>query len=278
MLSIKKLAPAVLIGVITLFFPPVWAADTPIGALKASGQATITAQGSSIRLNNENYAYFSGDKVRTAEGSRAVILLDGMNVIFTESTGGRVSIADGIYEIDITEGRMTLDAGESIAYRVFSNGAPISSETEPLPGGQPVLLTADSNGGEAQLYIPAQLSQDQIDALQASGAFSAEEIEALKGATQNISQQELANMTEEDLRALLPPPGTKGGLTTGAKVGIAAGIIALGAVVISNNDDDDVAVAPPPPKPPTPSPPPPPLPPPAPPPASSGGDDNGSGS
>lgn len=134
-----------------------WAAGDPIGALTADGRVDVTGQSSTFTLQDQEYAYFSGDRITTDQDATAVVRLSGgLNVTFIGASSGRVARDADTYNIDLEAGHIVVDAGDGIGYRITHNG-------DPVPGGQSLeasdepFVVSVSEAGDARFYMPAQL-------------------------------------------------------------------------------------------------------------------------
>ncbi|MFC1681584.1 hypothetical protein ACFL1S_07380, partial [Pseudomonadota bacterium] len=153
-----------LVIAIALFSTSGWTADTPIGELITRGGVTVTGNGLSVEITDERYAYFPGDVVRTNEDSVAAIVMnDDVRVRFSEMSAGRVLLLDGVYNIDRIDGQITFDADSGVPYQILYNGEPVD-QARLFSDGEPIVIAAS--------YTPAQLSDAQIQALEASGSFT----------------------------------------------------------------------------------------------------------
>ncbi len=138
-----------------------WAAQSPIGMLKVQGSATITTPVSTFTLKNQEYAYFSGDQIKTSKGAEAVVSLsDGLNVTFVGQAQGGVSQQKGTYNIELQQGYILVKADKGINYQILHNGKPVSPDQALSASDAPFVVSVASTG-EVQFYMPAQLDQGQ---------------------------------------------------------------------------------------------------------------------
>lgn len=137
-----------------------WAADSPIGNLKAGGEVAIDAPNASFTLRNQEYAYFSGDGIQTARDAQAAVTLnDGLKVTFVASSKGHVSRQDGVYNIELEQGHILVDAESGVDYRISSNGEPVSPD-QALDANEGPFVVSVAEAGDVQFYMPAQLDDD----------------------------------------------------------------------------------------------------------------------
>jgi hypothetical protein len=137
-----------------------WAGDSPIGALVVKGKATITAQDTSFTLEDQEYAYFSGDRVGTDPSSRAAVTTsDGLKLAFDQSTVASITRTDGVYTIDLEQGAMAVDAREGVEYELTKQGEAVPGGDKYTAGDQPYVVSV-TEGDNAQFYMPAQLDQE----------------------------------------------------------------------------------------------------------------------
>lgn len=159
-----------------------WAEESPIGTLKAQGSITIEAPNSSFTLEDQEYAYFSGDGILTGEGARAVVgLNEGLNVTFVGSTQGNVAQKNGVYHIELQQGHILVDAEPGVDYQIMSNGAPVAPDQSHQAGEGPFLVSV-AESGAVRFYMPAQLDGPGVAALLESAGLAAAEIAAVIGA------------------------------------------------------------------------------------------------
>jgi len=159
-----------------------WAADSPIGSLAAQGKVSITGQASSFTLTDQEYAYFSGDKVSTDADARAMIRLsDGLDVALIGSTTGRITSRDGAYTIDIESGHALIKAAEGVDYQIVHNGniVPRASRLDAADGPY---VASVSNSGEVEFYMPAQLDSGAAAGSLANAGLTATQIAAIVAA------------------------------------------------------------------------------------------------
>jgi hypothetical protein len=156
-----------------------WAAGDPIGALTADGRVDITGQSSTFTLQDQEYAYFSGDQISTGEDATAVVRLsDGLNVTFIGASSGRVTRDADTYHVDVVKGHIVMDAREGIDYLVTHNG-------DPIPGGESLdasdepFVVSVPESGDARFYMPAQLDDDDGAAGGITGGLTSYQIAAL---------------------------------------------------------------------------------------------------
>jgi len=136
-----------------------WAADSPIGALTAQGTVTIEAPASSFRLTDQEYAYFSSDRIQTGDDANAVLRLnDGLTVTLVGDTEASISRENGHYEIAIDRGHMLVDAEPGIEYGISHQGEPFSPDQKLTARDKPFIV-AVANPGDVQFYMPAQLDE-----------------------------------------------------------------------------------------------------------------------
>lgn len=137
-----------------------WADTSPIGTLKAQGKVTIEAPSSTFTLTDQEYAYFSGDAITTSPGAQAEVTLnDGLTITFIGDAAGSVSRNDGVYDIEIRQGPILVDAATGVGYRISHNGAPVSPDQALEPSNKPFVVSV-AEAGEVQFYMPAQLDDE----------------------------------------------------------------------------------------------------------------------
>lgn len=137
-----------------------WAADEPIGALTVNGKATIAAGDSEFTLTDQEYAYFSGDVIDTAEDSQSVITTnDGLRVAFGQSSSAKITREDGVYTIDLVAGTMAVGAQEDTEYRLTRNGETVSGSEQYVAGDEPYVASVTPDENDVQFYMPAQLGE-----------------------------------------------------------------------------------------------------------------------
>jgi len=152
-----------LAGLITA--TPAWAADSPIGALTADGKVSVTGQTSTFTLQDQQYAYFSGDAISTADDAKAVVSLsDGLDVTFVPSSEGRIINDDGTYTIELDQGHIVVDAAQGVDYQITHEGKPVSADQPLEAAGEPFVASV-SESGDVQFYMPAQLDDDDRGSL-----------------------------------------------------------------------------------------------------------------
>lgn len=157
---------------------PAWAADSPIGALTADGKVSVTGQTSTFTLQDQEYAYFSGDAISTADDAKAVVSLsDGLDVTFVPSSEGRVINNDGTYTIELDQGHIVVDAEEGVDYQITHQGETVSAD-QPLKAGDGPFVASASESGDVQFYMPAQLDEDETRGSLAAQGWSAGQIAA----------------------------------------------------------------------------------------------------
>lgn len=166
----------ILAALLTAF--PTWAADSPIGALTAEGKVSVTGQTSTFTLQDQEYAYFSGDAISTADDAKAVVSLsDGLDVTFVPSSEGRVINDDGTYTIELDQGHIVVDAEEGVDYQITHQGETVSAD-QPLKAGDGPFVASASESGDVQFYMPAQLDEDETRGSLAAQGWSAGQIAA----------------------------------------------------------------------------------------------------
>lgn len=137
-----------------------WAADSPIGALTAEGKVTLTGQSASFTLQDQEYAYFSGDRISTDPDATArVRLSDGLDVTFIGSSGGRIASDGEAYTIELAKGHIVVDARDGVDYRITHDGQPVSRDQALDAEGGPFVASV-AEPGSVQFYMPAQLDDD----------------------------------------------------------------------------------------------------------------------
>ncbi len=140
-----------------------WAAGSPIGALTADGRVDITGQSSTFTLQDQEYAYFSGDRISTGEDATAAVrLTDGLAVTFIGASSGRITRDADTYSIDLEQGHIVVDAEESIDYRITHNGNPVPGGQSLDASNEPFVVSVPEQG-DARFYMPAQLDNQDSD-------------------------------------------------------------------------------------------------------------------
>ena len=239
LISAGNLAKRVLLGAAVVLSAAVGAAQNPVGALTVHGKAVITAQGVSFTLHNEGYAYISGDGVSTAQGARAVLLTaDGLKVVFTESSLGAVTRVNGVYGIDVRQGRLVVDADAGVAFELFNNGVAMASNHASMTEGG-FVIAAEPKADDAQSYTPAALTQKQIDSLKASKIFLDVELECLIEKMKNIPQEVLKTMTREELAELIDCKKRAGVIVSNGKIALLVAILAAGTAIVADDSGSD---------------------------------------
>lgn len=136
-----------------------WAADTPIGALTADGEVTMSSQSSTFTLQDQEYAYFSGDQVSTTEDATAVVRLsDGLEVSFVGSSAGHITSDGDAYTIELETGHIVVDADEGVDYRITHDGEAVARD-QALDADDGPFVASVASAGDVQFYMPAQLDQ-----------------------------------------------------------------------------------------------------------------------
>lgn len=134
-------------------------AQTPIGMLKVKGQATVHTPLTSFNLQDQDYAYFSGDRIETAKGAEAAVRLsDGLDITFLGEAKGAVSKQNDVYDIELAQGHILVQAAKGVHYRITHNGKPVSPGRKLSASDAPFLASVADNG-DVQFYMPAQLDQ-----------------------------------------------------------------------------------------------------------------------
>lgn len=134
-----------------------WAAGSPIGALTADGEVSITNPSSTFTLKDQEYAYFSGDRVSTTgEATAAVRLSDGLNVTFVGTSAGRITTDGEAYTIALDEGHIVVDAADGVDYQITHDDEIVSSDN-PLGAEDGPFVATVADSGDVQFYMPAQL-------------------------------------------------------------------------------------------------------------------------
>lgn len=137
-----------------------WAADTPMGALTAEGEVALTSQSSTFTLQDQEYAYFSGDQVATTEDATAVVrLTDGLEVSFVGSSTGHITSDGDAYTIELETGHIVVDAREGVDYRITHDGEPVARD-QALDADDGPFVASVASAGDVQFYMPAQLDDD----------------------------------------------------------------------------------------------------------------------
>lgn len=167
------------------------AAQSPIGTLEVQGRATIHTPLSTFTLQDQEYAYFSGDRVETSKKAEAMVRLsDGLNITFVGTAKGAVSRRDDTYKIDLEQGHILVKAEKGVHYRIFHNGKPVSPDRTLAAADTPFVVSVADNG-DVQFYMPAQLDQQNGQHKKAAAGLkgslrragvSAEEAAAILGA------------------------------------------------------------------------------------------------
>jgi len=137
-----------------------WAGDQPIGTLTVKGQASITAGDSSFTLHDQEYAYFSGDRVETTDSAKALIATSqGLTVALDGSSVARLMRQNDVYTIDLQQGSMAVEAQPGVDYRLTRNGEAIAKGDRFVAGAEPYVATVTGND-DVELYMPAQLDAE----------------------------------------------------------------------------------------------------------------------
>lgn len=156
----NALAKSAVIVISGLVAAVAWAAEGPIGSLTIKGKATITAQESTFTLQDQEYAYFSNDRIETNDSSQAlVVMTSGLKVALDASSAARILEKEGTYTIDLQQGSMAVDAPEGSDYRLAQNGEAISGSEKFAAKGEPYVVSV-SDTDEARVYVPAQMEEE----------------------------------------------------------------------------------------------------------------------
>lgn len=147
-----------------VFLGSVWATQSPIGSLMVKGRVGIDVQGTTFTLVDQEYAYFSNDKITTDRDGQAVLTItEGLELTLINSSSARVDRAEDGYNIHIDEGVVLVNARADSVYRIFHKGDAVSPGQEITASNEPFIVTVSSADDKLEFYMPSQLETSDED-------------------------------------------------------------------------------------------------------------------
>lgn len=109
--------------------PAVQDAPVTLGELLTNGAVQVESRGTSLTIEDSTWAYLSGDRVYTEDGSSAALRLEGDGGLFVASRSAlAVRGTKGSYTVSLESGGVRFSFREGVDFRVKAAGAVVQPE------------------------------------------------------------------------------------------------------------------------------------------------------
>lgn len=98
----------------------------PVGNLVSANNVSITTDTGSTRISGD-YAYMSGDVIRTKEGAVAALSLDGGNIYISPDSKAKVDVVDEKYLVTVDLGSIGFNFESGVEFSIISPDQIISA-------------------------------------------------------------------------------------------------------------------------------------------------------